>query len=290
MSNVITTLGTATGGSNAITDISIDGNILIPTKNKNFVDTDYDQSISGQKTFNTTIHSVGIMVQTYDNSSVVCASGGVRSIADIQSVSYSKSEDYALLLLKADKTQLIGSYTKGETNNLLNSKEDTGVSYTKRETNNLINNKADTGVSYTKGEEDAFLLLKADKSTTYNKTEDDALLLLKADKTQLIDSYTKETDYIIYKIDAEDVDLTDSYNITKTDELLGDNADATELSINVTGSPYAINYGSDPPTAKKLDRSSYELKFNFIGAFENGGTNISVYSPIGIRYANGTGS
>ncbi|KAA6379703.1 MAG: hypothetical protein EZS28_024770 [Streblomastix strix] len=77
MSNVIATLGTATGGGNAITDISIDGNVLTPAKNKNFVDTDYDQSISGQKTFNTAIHSVGIMVQTYDNSSVVCAGGGV---------------------------------------------------------------------------------------------------------------------------------------------------------------------------------------------------------------------
>ncbi|KAA6387367.1 MAG: hypothetical protein EZS28_017108 [Streblomastix strix] len=229
MSNVITTLGTATGRGNAITDISFDGNVLIPAKNKNFVDTDYDQSISGQKTFNTTIHSVGIMVQTYDNSSVVCASGGVRSIADIQNASYTKSEDDAFLLLKADKST---TYTKSETNNLLNNKADTGVSYskseddallllnadktqlidsyTKGETNDLLNNKADNGVSYTKGEDDALLLLKADKSTTYTKGEtnnllnnkadtgvsytkgeDDALLLLKADKTQLIDSYTK---------------------------------------------------------------------------------------------------
>ncbi|KAA6399674.1 MAG: hypothetical protein EZS28_004807, partial [Streblomastix strix] len=229
MSNVITTLGIATGGGNAITDISIDGNLLTPAKNKNFVDTDYDQSISGQKTFNTTIHSVGIMVQTYDNSSVVCAGEGARSIADIQSVSYSKSQDDALLLLKADKSTTYikteddalllqkadksTTYTKVETNNLLNNKTDTGVSYTKgeddalqllkadktqlidsytkSETNNLLNIKADTGVSYTKDDDDAFLLLKADISTTYTKTEDDALQLLKADKTQLIDSYTK---------------------------------------------------------------------------------------------------
>ncbi|KAA6402022.1 MAG: hypothetical protein EZS28_002452 [Streblomastix strix] len=157
MSNVITTLGTATGGGNAIIDISIDGNILTPAKNKNFLDADYDQSISGQKIFNITIHSVGIMVQTYDNSSIVYAEGGVRSIADIYSASYYKSEDDALLLLKADKIQLIDSYTKGETNNLLNY-------------------KADTGVSYTKGEDDALLLLKADKSTTYTKTETDQLI------------------------------------------------------------------------------------------------------------------
>ncbi|KAA6389346.1 MAG: hypothetical protein EZS28_015127 [Streblomastix strix] len=72
MSNVITTLGAATGGGNAITDILIDRNVLNPAKNKKIVDTDYDQSISGQQIFSTTIHSVGIMVQTYDNSSVVC--------------------------------------------------------------------------------------------------------------------------------------------------------------------------------------------------------------------------
>ncbi|KAA6364740.1 MAG: hypothetical protein EZS28_039733, partial [Streblomastix strix] len=360
MSNVVTSLGPSLGLGNAITDVIIYGNVLTPVKDKNFVDTDYDQSISGQKTFNTTIHSVGIMVQSYNNSSVVCAGGGVRSIADIQSASYSKSqddallllkadksttytktEDDALLLLKADKTQLIDSYTKGETDNLLNNKADTGVSYTKGEddallllkadksttytkteddallllkadksttytkteddallllkadktqlidsytkgeTNNLLNNKADTGVSYTKGEDDALLLLKADKSTTYTKTEDDALLLLKADKTQLIDSYTKgetnnllnnkadtgvsytkgeddallllkadksttytktETDQLISDIDVGDVDLTDYYNKTKINELLGEKADTNELSNYVTlGTAQTIN-------------------------------------------------
>ncbi|KAA6401018.1 MAG: hypothetical protein EZS28_003457 [Streblomastix strix] len=193
MSYVIITLGTATGGGNAIINISIYGNVLTPVKDKNFVDTDYDQSISGQKTFNTTIHSVGIMVQTYDNSSDVCA-----------------EEDYALLLLKADKTQLIDSYIIDETNNLLNNKTNNGISYTKGEddallllkvdktqlidsyskgeTNNLLNNKADKGVSYTKGEDDALLLLKADNMQlidSYNKSEDDALLLLKTFNTNV---------------------------------------------------------------------------------------------------------
>ncbi|KAA6395908.1 MAG: hypothetical protein EZS28_008568 [Streblomastix strix] len=386
--NVITTPGTAIGGGNAITDISIDGNVLTPAKNKNFVEKEYDQSISGQKTFNTTIHSVGIMVQTYDNSSVVCAGGVTRSIADTQSASYSNSEDDALLLLKADMTQLIGSYTKQEDdallllnadktqlidsyikieiNNLLNNKTDNGVSYMKTEDeallllkadktqlidsctkqeddallllnadktqlidsyikieiNNLLNNKADNGVSYMIGEDDALLLLKADnsiaytkieddallllktdKSTIYTKTEDDALLLLKADKTQLIDSYTKgeinnllnnkantgvsytkgeddallllkadktqlidlctkgetnnlqnnkdnqsttyaktETDQLISEIDIENVDLTDYYNKTKIDELLGEKADTTELSNYKTlGTAQTIN-------------------------------------------------
>ncbi|KAA6378087.1 MAG: hypothetical protein EZS28_026386, partial [Streblomastix strix] len=106
--------------------------------------------------------------------------------------------DDALLVLKAEKTQLIDSYTKGETNNLLNNKADSGISYTKQEddallllkadkselidaytkgeTNNLLNNKADSGVSYTKGEDDALLLLNANQSTNYTKTETDQLI------------------------------------------------------------------------------------------------------------------
>ncbi|KAA6396085.1 MAG: hypothetical protein EZS28_008389 [Streblomastix strix] len=45
MNNVVSTLGVATVGGNAITDILIDGNVLTPAKNKNFVETDYDQSV-----------------------------------------------------------------------------------------------------------------------------------------------------------------------------------------------------------------------------------------------------
>jgi hypothetical protein len=83
MSNVITTLGTATGSGNAITDLSIDGNILTPAKNTTFVTTGNDQSITGTKTFTSTIISNGIQYSGYDNSSVFLAGGGVRSIADI---------------------------------------------------------------------------------------------------------------------------------------------------------------------------------------------------------------
>ncbi|KAA6367257.1 MAG: hypothetical protein EZS28_037216, partial [Streblomastix strix] len=200
------------------------------------------------------------MVQTYNNSSVVCAGGGVRSIADIQSASYSKSEDDALLLLKADKSTTYTkteddallllkadkstTYTKIETNNLVNNKADTGVSYTKGEddallllkadktqlidsytkgqTNNLLNNKADTGVSYTKGEDDALLLLKADKSTTYTKTQDDALLLLKADKST---TYTKTEDDALLLLKADKTQLIDSYTKGETNNLLNNKAD-----------------------------------------------------------------
>ncbi|KAA6355847.1 MAG: hypothetical protein EZS28_048626, partial [Streblomastix strix] len=83
MSNVMTFLGTATRGGNAITHLSFDGNTLIEAKNSSFITTNYDETITGQKTFYTTIHSVGISVQNYDNNSVVCAVGGVKSIYDI---------------------------------------------------------------------------------------------------------------------------------------------------------------------------------------------------------------
>ncbi|KAA6369773.1 MAG: hypothetical protein EZS28_034700, partial [Streblomastix strix] len=100
MSNVVTILGAATGGGNAITDLSFDGNTLIPAKNSSFITTNYDETITGQKTFYTTIHSVGISVQNYDNNSVVCAGGGVKSIQDINasvdfSNYYNKSQTYS---------------------------------------------------------------------------------------------------------------------------------------------------------------------------------------------------
>ncbi|KAA6403843.1 MAG: hypothetical protein EZS28_000636 [Streblomastix strix] len=234
LTNVITTLGTATGRGNAITDLSITGNIITPAQNKNFVDLEYDQTITGQKSFTTTIHSVGITYQDYDNSNVILAGSGVRSIADIQSASYTKAQDDALLLLKADKTQLIDSYTKIETNNLLNA-------------------KADQSTTYIKSQNDALLLLKADKTQiidSYTKSQDYALLLLKADKTKLIDSFTKtetnillnnkanlsttynktETDNLIAQIDIDDVDLSNYYTITKTYKLLSDKANATDLA------------------------------------------------------------
>ncbi|KAA6365146.1 MAG: hypothetical protein EZS28_039326, partial [Streblomastix strix] len=47
------------------------------------------------------------------------------------------------------------------------------------------------------------------------------------------------------------------------------------IRLIITRSPYTINYRSDPPIAKKLDRSRYELKSSFVGAFETGGMNSS---------------
>ncbi|KAA6391365.1 MAG: hypothetical protein EZS28_013105, partial [Streblomastix strix] len=168
MSNFITTLGAITGGGNAITDISIDLHAFALARNTIFVTAGFDQSISRFNTFTSNIISSGIQYSGYDNSSVFLAGGGVKAIPDINAsvglsncynkaqiysqteinnlltnmsdvgVSSSKDEDDALLLLNADKTQLIDSCTKYETNNLLLNKTDTEVSYTKDVDNKLL--------------------------------------------------------------------------------------------------------------------------------------------------------
>ncbi|KAA6376061.1 MAG: hypothetical protein EZS28_028411 [Streblomastix strix] len=201
MANVIATLGTATGGGNAISDLSFSGNTLIPAKNINFVTADYDQNISGSKTFTSTIHSVGIQVQNYDNLSVVLA-GGVKSIQDINASTY----DDVLLLLKADKTELIDAYNKLEVDALLEDKlnvSDQIDAYTKQEDDALLLLKADKTQlidAYTKGEDDNLLNSKADSGVSYTKGEDNALLLLKADKTELVDAHTQKEKPIICSI------------------------------------------------------------------------------------------
>ncbi|KAA6391107.1 MAG: hypothetical protein EZS28_013366 [Streblomastix strix] len=185
MTNVITTLGTATGSGNAITDLSIDGNILTLAKNTTFVTTGSDQSITGMKTFTSTIISNGIQYSGYDNTSVFLAGGGVKSISDINA-SVDLSNYY-------NKTQ---TYSQTETNNLLNGKANTGVSYTKGEDDTLLLAKADKTQlidSYTKTQTDNLLNDKANQSTTYTKTETDSLLEDKADVTALNDYVTLGT-------------------------------------------------------------------------------------------------
>ncbi|KAA6377019.1 MAG: hypothetical protein EZS28_027454, partial [Streblomastix strix] len=270
MSNVMTILGAATGWGNAITDLSFDGNTLIPAKNSSFITTNYDETITGQKTFNTTIHSVGISVQNYDNNSVVCAGGGVKAIQDInarvdfsnyynksqtysqtetdqklnlklnifdQIDAYTKTQDDALLLLKADKTQLIDAYNKTEVDALLDDKlnvSDQIDAYTKTQDDALLLLKTDKTQlidAYTKGETNNLLNNKADSGVSYTKGEDDALLLMKADKTQLIDSYTKgETNNLL----NSKADSGVSYTKGEDDALLLLKADKTQLIDSYT--------------------------------------------------------
>ncbi len=67
-----------------------------------------------------------------------------------------------------DGTGGSGTYTKDETDALLNNKSNVGVSYTKAEADNEINSKADIGVSYTKAETESRLATKADVADLSN--------------------------------------------------------------------------------------------------------------------------
>ncbi|KAA6364750.1 MAG: hypothetical protein EZS28_039724, partial [Streblomastix strix] len=57
-------------------------------------------------------------------------------------------------------------------------------------------------------------------------------------------------------------------------------------AVSAILSPQTINYRSEPLDAKKLFRSIYELKSNFVIAFGTGGSNTSVWSPIGTSCGN----
>ena len=87
------------------------------------------------------------------------------------------------------------SYTKAQTDALLNLKADKSTTYTKTQTDNLLNAKANKSTTYTKTEVDTALAEKANASTTYTKTEVNTALAAKADKT---DTYTKtQTDNLL---------------------------------------------------------------------------------------------
>ncbi|KAA6400040.1 MAG: hypothetical protein EZS28_004428 [Streblomastix strix] len=94
----------------------------------------------------------------------------------------------------------------------------------------------------------------------------------------------------VVSVPTNAITLSPAFGLANFGQLLnkyppGNNPVVSYDTVNVTRSPYTINYGSDPLDVKKLDRSNYELKSIYQVAFETG-----VYSPIGIRYAVGTGS
>ncbi|KAA6402481.1 MAG: hypothetical protein EZS28_001994 [Streblomastix strix] len=156
-----------------------------------------------------------------------------------------------MLLLKADKSELIDSYSKVEDDDLLALKinvADIIDSYSKIDDGALLllkANVADIIDSYFKTEDDALLLLKAnvaDIVDSYSKKEDDVLLLLKADKIQLIDSHsksetytrdevcTKSDDDALLLLKADKSELIVSYFKTETETLLDAQADKTFLA------------------------------------------------------------
>ncbi|KAA6400980.1 MAG: hypothetical protein EZS28_003492 [Streblomastix strix] len=103
------------------------------------------------------------------------------------------------LLLQADKSELIDLFSKTEDDALFLLKADKSETYSKLEDDALLLLKVDKSDIYSKTEDDAILLLKAVKSElidVYSKTEDDALLLLKAnvaDLTNYVDLTSAQT-------------------------------------------------------------------------------------------------
>ena len=70
-----------------------------------------------------------------------------------------------------------GVYTKDETDVLLSTKANVGVSYTKEEADNIVDDKADIGVSYTKAETEARLATKADITDIQNAVPKGMIML-----------------------------------------------------------------------------------------------------------------
>ncbi|KAA6384515.1 MAG: hypothetical protein EZS28_019960 [Streblomastix strix] len=231
MSSGVTTLDAATGGSIAITDMSIDGNTLAPAKNTTFVTIANDQSSTGMKTFTSTFISNDIQQSGYDNNSVFLAERLIKSISDINS-SVDLSNYY-------NKTQI----------------------YSQTETDYLLSNKANTGVSYIQREDEELLLAKADKTKlidSYKNSQTDNLLNNKANQSK---KYIQtETDQLITQINVGDVDLSNYYTITKTDELLVEKADSDYVTANFDSTTDLANYvilgTSQTITANKIFSNS----------------------------------
>ncbi|KAA6385880.1 MAG: hypothetical protein EZS28_018590, partial [Streblomastix strix] len=125
-----------------------------------------------------------------------------------------KIEDDALLL-KADKTQLIDSYSKTEADELLA----------------LKLNTSDKIDAYIKQEDDALLLLKADKTElidAYSKTDADALLDEKLNITDQIDAFTKGEDDALLLLKADKTELIDAYSKIEADAILDQKLNITK--------------------------------------------------------------
>ncbi|KAA6404393.1 MAG: hypothetical protein EZS28_000080 [Streblomastix strix] len=201
MSNIITTLGVATAGGDAIKDQSIDKNTLILAHNTIFATTGNDHSIIEIKTFTSTIISKGIQYSGYDNNSVFLANGQAKAISDINA-----------------SVDLSNYYNKTQT-------------YSQTETNNLQNDKAIVEVSYTKDEDDAFLLLKADKTQlidSYIKTQTDNLLKKKTNQSTTTTQYIDVENTFNANINATGFMKT---NKVDTSVLLADGGDALVSSL-----------------------------------------------------------
>ncbi|KAA6399536.1 MAG: hypothetical protein EZS28_004938 [Streblomastix strix] len=141
-----------------------------------------------------------------------------------------EKEDDARLLLKADKSALIDTYSKTEDDELLALKlniSDQIDAYSKTEADALLDDKlniTDQIDAYTKQENDALLLLKADKSEligAYSKTEADALLEEKLNISDQIDSYNKQRDDALLLLKADKTELADYVDLASNQTITG---------------------------------------------------------------------
>ncbi|KAA6389251.1 MAG: hypothetical protein EZS28_015224 [Streblomastix strix] len=212
MGNVMTIFGAATGGDNAIADLSFDENTLYLRKIVHI------QRLTMMKLLQT--QDDALLLLKADKTELIDAYSKTEddkllalklNISDYINA-YSKQEVNALIILKVEKTELIDAYSKTDIDALLDDnlnvsdqidvysktqvdallllkadKSQLIDAYTEGEADNLLNNKADSGVSYAKGEDDDLLLLKENQSTTYIKTE---------------------TEYFISQNEVDDVDLS----------------------------------------------------------------------------------
>ena len=157
-----------------------------------------------------------------------------------------------------DGTGGSGVYTKSETDTLLNTKANVGVSYTKAESDTKINGKADIGVSYTKAETETRLVTKADVANSYTKAQIDSA------------NATQNT-----KINANTAKVS---NATHTGDVTG----STTLTIG-TGKVTEAKLASNSVTADKIAANAVgasEIAANAVGASElnvSGNGNTSQY-------------
>ncbi|KAA6380519.1 MAG: hypothetical protein EZS28_023955 [Streblomastix strix] len=127
---------------------------------------------------------------------------------------YSKTEDDALLLLKVDKSELIYSQSNSDDYALLLLKSD------KSELIDLYT-KTETDSNYNASEEFSIKVdLKANLTVivdNYLKIEDDVLLLLfKADNTELFDAYFKSEDEALLSLKADKIKLVNYISLSYT--------------------------------------------------------------------------
>lgn len=206
-----------------------------------------DNDFRGESLFDDDIN------QAYGNFST---QGNVEAEGNVEAQSFTKNGT-DLDDIYASKSD---TYTKTETDNLLNNKANKSTTYTKTETDTLLNTKANKTNTYTKSEVDTALNDKADKSTTYTKTETDNLLSAKADKTTVngIDNRigALETDIDTLKSVQNVVDIVATYSALQSYV-------TTNLDVNDKVQVIADETHSGASTIYNWNGSAWE----YIGAY-----------------------